>query len=85
MFLTLIAILFKDKNGMEAESVTFLFNVPEEAPTHFIYEAVAGDLVQKYVCEVTPNGLLTRLIESEEELDAIRSRAPVSEEVEEEV
>ena len=69
---------FKIKMGMEPSSVINLMNLPEENPTHFIYEVSAGDKVQKMVAELIPadnggyNGLMVRFIESEEELNAIR-------------
>lgn len=79
MFIEQIISYFRLMEGMEPSSVVFLFALPEEDPKVFIYEVTAGDTVSSFVVEILPQGLMTRKVKDELELEAIRKMSPALE------
>lgn len=59
--------------GGEPTSVTFLLSLPEEDPKIFIYEVCNESIVTKFAVEILPQGLMTRKIEDEDELESIKN------------
>ena len=84
MFLSHVSIVFKNQYGIEPNNITFLFNVPEEDPKAFVYEASNGDTVSTICCQITERGLLTYEVKDADELEAIRGMKSQSEDVIEE-